>query len=409
MQLTAESAEATVSGRYLRLIADSAILSQNLRRELLVADRRRPATALGLLHPDVPLLQPAEQVFQAMLDGWRNQQLSRNLSFATIARREQLVRRFRDFADAEPWDWAAATVDQFFMELRAVRGASRSTLLGYQTTLRLFLNYITDPGYGWGEECLRRFGTPPVQVCHEWNTATHVQDAMARPRKRPLTRDELQDLFDYADDRVERAQRLGRKGWVSAFRISTMVKTAYAWGLRRNEVRMLELCDFGTNPHASQFGGYGVVYVRHGKAMRGSPPKRRSVLTVPQHAWAVECLQEWIEEIRPATAAAQGDPAPLWPTERQDRVSLDAVTREFTVLRDALGLGSSVDFHSLRRSYVTHLIEDGYDALFVQQQAGHEHASTTTLYTSVSSDYRTRTLRAALDKLAGEVTPGGSA
>jgi integrase len=298
-------------------------------------------------------------------------------------------------------------VDEFFMELRAVRGASRSTLLGYQTTLRLFLDYITDLGYGWAEECLRRFGTHPVQVCHEWNTGTHVQDAMARPRKRPLTRNELQDLFDYADDRVERAQRLGRKGWVPAFRISTMVKTAYAWGLRRNEVRMLELCDFGTNPYAPQFGGYGIVYVRHGKAMRGSPPKRRSVLTVPQHAWAVECLREWIQDIRPVTATVQGDVAPLWPTERRDRVSLDAITREFAVLRDGLGL-RGIDFHSLR-PYVTNLIEDGYDALFVQQQVGHEHASTTTLYTSVSSDYRTRTLRAAFDKLAGEVTCGGSA
>jgi len=47
----------------------------------------RPAAALDLLYPGVPLLQPAEQVFHAMLDGWRNQQLSRNLSFTTIARR----------------------------------------------------------------------------------------------------------------------------------------------------------------------------------------------------------------------------------------------------------------------------------------------------------------------------------
>lgn len=106
---------------------------------------------------------------------------------------------------------------------------------------------------------------------------------------------------------------------------------------------------------------------------------------------------------------AGGDAAPLWPTERQERVSLDAVTREFTALRDGLGLGRGIDFHSLRRSYVTHLIEDGYDALFVQQQVGHEHASTTTLYTSVSSDYRTRTLRAAFDRLAEDVTAEGSA
>jgi integrase/recombinase XerC len=60
----------------------------------------------------------------------------------------------------------------------------------------------------------------------------------------------------------------------------------------------------------------------------------------------------------------------------------------------AVGLGP----HCLRHSYVTHLVEDGYDALFVQQQAGHEYASTTAIYTSVSSDYRTRTLRSALDR-----------
>ncbi len=31
----------------------------------------------------LPLLRPAEQVFAAMLDGWRNQQLARNLAFTT--------------------------------------------------------------------------------------------------------------------------------------------------------------------------------------------------------------------------------------------------------------------------------------------------------------------------------------
>jgi integrase/recombinase XerC len=34
----------------------------------------------------------------------------------------------------------------------------------------------------------------------------------------------------------------------------------------------------------------------------------------------------------------------------------------------------------------------------VQQQAGHEHFSTTSLYTCVSSDFRMRTPRQALDQ-----------
>jgi len=63
----------------------------------------------------------------------------------------------------------------------------------------------------------------------------------------------------------------------------------------------------------------------------------------------------------------------------------------------AAGLPKGLTLHCLRHSYVTHLIEDGFDALFVQQQAGHEYASTLAIYTSVSSDYKTRTLRAALD------------
>lgn len=56
-----------------------------------------------------------------------------------------------------------------------------------------------------------------------------------------------------------------------------------------------------------------------------------------------------------------------------------------------------MDLHSLRRSYATHLIEDGWDPMFVQHQLGHDHASTTALYTCVSSDFRVRTLRRVLD------------
>ena len=43
---------------------------------------------------------------------------------------------------------------------------------------------------------------------------------------------------------------------------------------------------------------------------------------------------------------------------------------------------------------------------FVQCQAGHESASTTALYTCVSSDFRTRTLRRALDQTMAAALPG---
>jgi len=46
----------------------------------------------------------------------------------------------------------------------------------------------------------------------------HVQDAEGDPSRRAFTRDELQALFDYADDQVGIIRGAGRKGWLAAFR-----------------------------------------------------------------------------------------------------------------------------------------------------------------------------------------------
>ena len=157
---------------------------------------------------------------------------------------------------------------------------------------------------------------------------------------------------------------------------------------------MLAVTDIGRNPHAPEFGDYGLVHVRYGKAKKGSPPRRRSVATV--WAWTPDVLDEWVTEFRPHLAVP-GSTA-LWPSERGERIGLQRINSRFAAYRDALGFDAGLDFHGLRRSYVTHLIEAGRDPLFARFQCGHEHASTTSLYTCVSSDFRTRTVRRALDE-----------
>jgi len=283
--------------------------------------------------------------------------------------------------------------DAWLGDLRAVRHLHRSTLRTYQGAIRAFCSFVTDPAYGWAAACQERFGTHPIQVIHEWNAAVHVEAAGADSGKRAFTREEIQALFDHADAQVEKVCGRGRKGWLPAFRDAALFKTAYAFGLRRNEARMLDMADFGRNFEGREFGDYGVLYIRHGKAKKGSPPKRRSVLTVWD--WSVEILQQWVEEVRPLFSTA--DAGALWPSERGPRVGHSQMNARLAAYRDALGLDRNLDFHSFRRSYVTHLIEDGYDARFVQEQVGHEHASTTSIYTCVSSDFRTRTLRRVLD------------
>jgi site-specific recombinase XerD len=163
---------------------------------------------------------------------------------------------------------------------------------------------------------------------------------------------------------------------------------------------MLDLEDFGSNPKAPEFGSHGVVYVRYGKASRGSPPRRRSVLTV--FPWSARVASEWINDYRSLFDTSTGSSA-LWPSERSSRLAQEAIGARFAEFRDAIGLPPEISLHCLRHSYVTHLIEDGWDPRFVQEQVGHQHASTTSLYTSVSSDYRTRMLRKMLDDTMAKV------
>ena len=99
-------------------------------------------------------------------------------------------------------------------------------------------------------------------------------------------------------------------------------------------------------------------------------------------------------ELRPRLSP--GNHPALWVTERRGRTSVGHLNEMFVRIRDEAGLPESADFHALRHSYVTHLLEFAYPPLMVQQQVGHSWGSTTALYTSVSDEFRNRLLEQAL-------------
>lgn len=328
----------------------------------------------------VPVLRPDEQVLEKMLEGWRNQQLSRNLQFATIDQRLRMVERFMAHVNEDPWNWTPAHVEEFSADLRTQKHVAHSTLRGYHSALRAFTSYISNPDYGFDVVCERYFGTHPAQVFFDWNTAPHVQEHDARPNKRPYTRDEISALFDHADDEVERIGKSGRKGWQAAYRDAVMMKVAYAYGLRFNELRHLQTVDFARNPHAREFGRFGVC---------------KSVLTVWR--WTCGIIEDWL-------ANGRGDPGTLdlFPSERGGLVVESTLNRRLRRYCEELKLSDGLDLHSFRRSYATHLLEAGWDPRFVQDQMGHEYASTTGIYQFVSDEFRRSTLRSALDRTVKE-------
>jgi integrase/recombinase XerD len=335
-------------------------------------------------------------VFEAMLEGWARQQRTRFLNEkGTIKPRVTLVRRFAEFTGQYPWQWEPVEVEAFFDYLRTRKpDFSVATARGYQNALQMFCAYLTDARYGWQSTCLERFGQVPAQILHEDNAVVHASEYEGAPGRRPLTYDEVQALFDVADTRVEKIRSRGRKGALSAMRDAAMLKCVYAYGLRRAEACGLDLTDLRRNPKAPAYGRFGAVFVRWGKASRGSRPKRRTVHTVPEMDWVVGVLDHYLDEVRPAFAPGK-HPA-LWITERRGRISPRRLGEVFETARAEAGLPAELDLHSLRHSWVTHLVEFDYPERFVADQAGHAYVSTTAIYTGVSDEYRNRLLRRSL-------------
>ena len=281
--------------------ADSAVLQEGGGGG---AEKPFPGSARLELVAGVALLRPDEQVFDAMLAGWASQQAARNLGFGTVEKAAGTVRAFAAHAGCSrgsgrrSWSMSGAPTCGRCGTWPARRCGTTPRRSG------CCARYLTDPAYDWAAECQSRFGTHPVQVCHQWNTAVHAQERV-RPGEAGVHPRRAGGVLRLRRRSGGGDPAGGPQGLVPAFRDATLFKVAYAFGLRRNESRMLDAADFSGNPRGPEFGEYGVCQVRFGKASKGSAPKRRGVLAV--WPWSAEILQQWAEG-RPAAARGAGQP-----------------------------------------------------------------------------------------------------
>jgi site-specific recombinase XerD len=75
-----------------------------------------------------------------------------------------------------------------------------------------------------------------------------------------------------------------------------------------------------------------------------------------------------------------------------------AVSRAFRVAVRRSGIGKRATTHSLRHSFATHLLEDGYDIRTVQELLGHASVETTMISTHALNSGRCP-VRSPLDRL----------
>jgi integrase/recombinase XerD len=352
-----------------------------------------------LTDPSVGLFRADERVFEAMVEGWRSQMMARGLTTAYITNRLSVIRRFQAFTGTFPWQWNPADIEDYLSDRRSgAAPITLSTLRGFSNGVAAFCSFVTNPAYGWAQFCAETFGEIPSQICFEWNTPRHTADDAVPPRRRAFSKGELQRLFDHIDDLVDREHASGSKRWLRLHRDSVAFKLCYAFGLRRRELTKLEIGDFGPNPHVPAYGRFGAVTVRWAKGTAASGPRRRTVLTVPEFEWVVPLVRDWLSPGRRDRFKTADRSDALWPSERGGQVTVSALGDSFAELRTEAGLPAELGLHCLRHSYVTHLIEAGYDPTFVQTQVGHAYASTTGIYTSVSADFKQKAIQTMIAK-----------
>ena len=154
-----------------------------------------------------------------------------------------------------------------------------------------------------------------------------------------------------------------------------LLVTAYSAGLRVGEVVRLQVSDIDSKRMK--------IRVTAGKGAKD----RETLLSET----ALRILREYFQAFKPKTWLFPGE-------EREDHLSERAAQEVFGDAKKRAGIVKPATFHTLRHSFVTHLLEDGVDMRYIQELLGHGSLETTQRYTHVT-DKGLEQVRSPLDSL----------
>ena len=388
-----------------------ASMLRQMQRGVCVDAAGLPGCARLELAQGVVPLNPAPAVFEAMLEGWATQQRTRFLK--------------EDDDRAAGWSWCGGSRSSPTSTRgsgsrprwrrsspSAVGGAADHGLDGAglpehaAAVLRVRHRRALRLGRrsAWSSS-----GRCPVQILHEWNTVAHVTEYEGRPRRRPLTYDEVQALFDAADGRVEadpgprpqgRAGGAARRGAAE----DDLRVTGCAAG--RRAAWTWPIC--GTTRRRRSSAGTARLFVRWGKSSRRQPAQAAHRADGAgdglgrRRCWSTGSTRSG-PLLGPGRASgAVGHRAARPP------VSVAAIDEAFAAARAAAGLARRAG-PALPAPLLCHAPGRVRlpGAVRRKTRPGTAYASTTAIYTGVSDEYRNRLLRRSLEATARAV--GGRA
>ncbi len=160
-----------------------------------------------------------------------------------------------------------------------------------------------------------------------------------------------------------------------------MLETLYSTGIRVSELVDLNVEDVDEENEALLVRGKG---------------RKERLVPLGSHALAAlrAYRQKVLSDPRYRSAWEGPGPHPLMVNKHGGRISARSVRRKLDKYLKQVGLDPTISPHTLRHSFATHLLENGADLRSVQELLGHQSASTTQVYTHMT----TQRMRRAYDQ-----------
>ncbi len=146
-----------------------------------------------------------------------------------------------------------------------------------------------------------------------------------------------------------------------------LIELAYGSGLRAEELVSAEIASLDLDGEQIRVEGKG--------------SKTR---LVPIGEYARAAIVAYLERSRPALLHNRSETA-LFLSKSGRRLQSSDVRRRLRLWARAAELPGRVNPHALRHSFATHLLDGGADLRAIQELLGHEHLSSTQIYTRVES------------------------
>jgi integrase/recombinase XerC len=280
-------------------------------------------------------------------------------------------------------------VERFLQYLRAERNASEHTVNHYASDLLQFCDFLerkhrgrslTEVDYRTvrtylaelsAKEYARRSLARKLSALRSFYLFLvkegHCESSPVAPVRTPKMERKLPG-FLYVDEMRELLE-LPDVSTALGARDRAIMETLYASGMRVSELVSLDVTSI--DPAS------GIVLVF------GKGSKERYV---PLGEYAIRSLEHYLRTARPQLLNSREEPA-LFLNRRGTRLSDRSVRRMIDSWVDRLALNKRVSPHTFRHSFATHLLEAGADLRTVQEMLGHEHLSTTQVYTHVTKDH----------------------